>query len=262
MRTGVLFCTVVGAVAAAVVAACGTEPFFECGFDNDASPGIQGTLAKAEGDGAVAAGGAEVELRVSLEDVDEETLCDIPINWTPAANSGSVTPSQSLTLPSGLASALWTLGTTPGTQTVTATVDGAVPALSVTFTATVTAPTPTHPLAEIGAYNGTSDPGVTVTMQTPYDGTRTFGPLGANTQEEASLQVEVGVAFQITATVGAQSGSVTCVTTSAIIPDPGNPDNTGNALVAVFTDGGVLLTCNGGWVAAAASPVKAGARPR
>jgi hypothetical protein len=68
-----------------------------------------------------------------------------------------------------------------------------------------------------------------------------------------SLHVEVGVAFQITAVVGTQSGSITCTTLPTIMANSSDPVNTGNALVAVFTDGGVSLSCNGAWAAAAPS---------
>jgi hypothetical protein len=255
MRTGVLICTMLGVAATVGVVACGTEPIFGCGFDNDASPGVQGQLAMVSGDGAVGEAGDEVTLTVHLEDVDGEDLCDTPITWTPSANSGTVLPAQVATGEPGNAETVWTLGGTPGTQTVTATVDAAVPPQSVTFTATVTAGS-SHPKAQISAYNGTPTAGVTVQMQTPYDGQQAFGPLAQNTQESDSLQVEAGVVFQIAATVGAQTASITCTTTPAIIPDPSDPVNTGNASVAVFTDGVVFLTCNGAWVSVAASRVR------
>jgi len=256
MRTGVLFCTVLGLAIAglAAVSACGTEPFLGCDFDNDASAGVQGTLEKLHGDGGTVEAGAQVELAVYLGDVEGEDLCEKSITWTAAANSGTVSPVQSVTGDSGVAGTVWTPGPTPGTQTVTASVDAADPPLSVTFTATVTAGP--HPRAQISAYNGTSTPGVTVTMQTPFDGQQVFGPLALNTEASDSLHVEVGVAFQITAVVGAQSGSITCTTLPAIIPNASDPVNTGNALVAVFTDGGVALTCNGAWASVARSEAR------
>jgi hypothetical protein len=255
MRTGILVCTMLGVAATAGVVACGTEstPFdVGCGFDNDASPGVQGELAKVSGDGAVGEAGDTVRLTVHLVGIDGESLCFTDITWTPAANSGTVIPAQVATYESGNAETVWTLGETPGTQTVTATVDAAVPALSVTFTATVTGGGGSHPKAQISAYNGTLTPGVIVTMQTPYDGEQTFGPLAPSTQESDSLQVEVGQPFQITAVVGAQSVSVTCITGPAIIPDSSDPVNTGHASVAVFTNAGVFLTCNGAWMSVGA----------
>jgi hypothetical protein len=263
MRTRVLFCTAVGLGLAGLAGllGCGAEEFFGCDFDNDASPGVQGTLEKVAGDGGTAVAGVPVELAVYVADIDGETLCETGVTWAAAANSGTVDPAQSATGDSGVASTIWTPGPTPGTQTVTATVTTADPPLSVTFTATVTAGVGgSHPKAQIGAYNGTSTPGVTVTMQTPYDGQQSFGPLAQNVQASDSLQVEVGVAFQITVTVGAQSGSITCTTLPAIIPNSNDPVNTGNALVAVFTDGGVFLTCNGAWASVAAGARSTGPR--
>jgi hypothetical protein len=143
----------------------------------------------------------------------------------------------------------WTLGPAGMAQAVTVSEPSGS---SVTFTATATPPAGSHPKAEISAYNGTLTPGVIVTMQTPYDGEQTFGPLAPSTQDSDSLQVEVGQAFQITAVVGAQSGSVTCTTGPAIIPDSSDPVNTGHAMVAVFTNAGVFLTCNGAWMSVGA----------
>lgn len=107
-----------------------------------------------------------------------------------------------------------------------------------------------HPKAEIRAYNGTSS-AVTVTLQTPYDGQQTLGPISPNTVVSDSMQVEVGDQFMISSTVGGHTGSVTCTTTAAIIPDPNDPVNTGNASVSVFTGMTVnpTLTCyDGGWL--------------
>ncbi len=105
-----------------------------------------------------------------------------------------------------------------------------------------------NPLAEITAYNGTQTTGVTVAMQTPYDGPKAFGPLGASGQDSDSLQVTVGAQFQITATVGAKTGSATCTTTAGIIPVVNDPQ-TGNALAAVFMDvnNNVTVMCSGNW---------------
>ena len=108
-------------------------------------------------------------------------------------------------------------------------------------------PSGSHPKAEIRAYNGTLASGVTVTLQTPYDGTQTLGPIGANVQVADSLQVEVGAQFIMSSTIGGKTGSVTCTTTAGIISDPADTVTTGNALVTLFTDvaGTPILSCNG-----------------
>ena len=94
MRTGVLFCTVLGIAATAGVVACGTEEFFGCGFDNDASPGVQGAVTKVAGDGVSGQAGEDVVLAVELTDIDGESLCESNVTWTAAANSGVVTPGR------------------------------------------------------------------------------------------------------------------------------------------------------------------------
>lgn len=107
-----------------------------------------------------------------------------------------------------------------------------------------------HPKAEIRAYNGTLGGGVSVSLLTPYDGTQTLGPIGASVIVSDSMQVEVGVPFIMSSTIGTKTGSVTCTTTASIIPDPLDTVTTGNAMVAVFTDGSgtPTLSCIGsGW---------------
>ncbi len=215
----------------------------ECSVDGDASAGVQGSLTKAAGDGQTAATGTVVAVRIKLAALDGSSLCEKAITW--AAANGSV-QGQATTNSEGEATADWTLGA-PGPQSLTATITNSIPVLSVTFTATATGEA--HPIAQISAYNGTSMPGVTVSMVTPFNGTVSFGPLGQNTQSSQSLQVEAGVDFVIEATVGTLSGSTTCTTTAAIVPDPSDPLNTGSALVAVFIgeSAEVTLTCNGAW---------------
>jgi hypothetical protein len=237
--------------AAAVLAACSASDFYGlgaggCDVDGDASAGIQGSLTKQAGDGQTAAPGSVLSVRVRLVAVNGGALCEKPVIWTTGAGSGSV-QGQATTGSNGDATASWTLGANPGTQSLTATIGNSVPTLSVTFTATATGEA--HPVAEISAYNGTTTTGVLVTMTTPFNGAVTFGPLGLNVQSIQSLQVEAGVAFEIEATVGTLTGSTTCTTTAAIIPDPNDPTNTGSALVGVFIgeSAEVMLTCNGAW---------------
>jgi hypothetical protein len=238
-------------------AACTASDFYgvaepDCEVDDDASAGIQGALTKTGGDNQTVAAGGTIAVSVNLVDVLPEALCHKTIQWTVTSGGGSVHASPDTTDIDGNASAVWTTGNGSSVQTLTATVKNSDPTLTVTFTANVTGTTGggNHPVAEIGAYNGTSTAGVTFAMQTPYDGTHNYGPLGTNVEETAQLQVEVGAQFHITAHVGALSGTVTCTADQSIIPDPNDPNNTGSALVAVFEGeiaGTLALTCNGGW---------------
>jgi hypothetical protein len=125
-------------------------------------------------------------------------------------------------------------------------VDDLDPADTLVFTATATPPAGTHPLAQISVYNGTLTGGMTASVATPYEGPVAYGPMGASQMDSDSLQVEVGVVFTITATLGTASVSKSCTTTAGIIPVPGNTA-TGSALAGVFEDGGLIITCNGNW---------------
>ena len=59
----------------------------------------------------------------------------VTVNWVVTAGGGEVVPPFSPTDANGVAGAIWSLGDTPGSQTVTATVDGATGS-PLTFTAT------------------------------------------------------------------------------------------------------------------------------
>jgi hypothetical protein len=217
-----------------------------CDVDGDASAGVQGTLSKDAGDGETHVAGTPITVRVKLLAVDGTALCSKGIEWTAGAGSGTVNGAAT-TNDNGLGTASWTLGPA-GPQTLTATILNSDPVLSVTFTATATG-TVTHPIANIRAYNGTSSSDVSVTMETPFNGQQSFGPIAPNTYVAKDLQVEIATEFAITATVGTKTGSTTCSTVAAIIPDPGDPQNTGIALAGVFTGetGEVVVTCNGAW---------------
>lgn len=163
------------------------------------------------------------------------------LTWQVAGGGTVAQPTTTSDANTGLSQNSWTLGTV-GAQSVTVSEPGGS---SVVFTATATPPG-AHPKAEIRVYNVPTNPAVTVSLQTPFDGLKTLliAP-GASVGD--SLQVEVGVRFMISSTVGAQTATVTCTTIAAIIPVPGDPF-TGNALVAVsFVAGTLTLSCSGGW---------------
>jgi plastocyanin len=72
----------------------------------------------------------------------------VTVIWSTAAPGGTLTPTSAVTDANGVASSIWTLGTTPGTQTATATVAGATGS-PVTFTATAAEPVPTPTAASV-----------------------------------------------------------------------------------------------------------------
>ncbi len=206
-------------------------------------------LAIVSGDGQTAPSASAVSapLVVKFVDASDNPGPATTLTWLA---SGGGAPGQATTTSNGgtgLSQNSWTLGLSGTAQTLTVSEPGGS---SVVFTATATPVGPSHPRAEIRGYNGTLTNGVTLSLQTPYDGLQTLGPLAPNTVVTDSLQVESGVAFTISSTIGGKTGSVVCTTTAAIIPSPADTVNTGNALVAVFTDqtGTPVLSCNGnGW---------------
>ncbi|HET7462952.1 MAG TPA: Ig-like domain-containing protein [Longimicrobium sp.] len=88
-------------------------------------------LARTAGDGQTTGAGTTLTVTVRATGAGGG-VGDLPIRWQVGSGGGSVTPAAGRTLASGDASAQWTLGSAPGTQTLTASAG----ALSVTFTAT------------------------------------------------------------------------------------------------------------------------------
>ncbi|MGI8497783.1 MAG: CHRD domain-containing protein [Gemmatimonadaceae bacterium] len=70
-------------------------------------------------------------LAVKVTDSGGTPVSGITVTWAVTAGGGTVTPTTSVTNASGIARTAWTLGQTPGANTVTATVSGITPA---TFT--------------------------------------------------------------------------------------------------------------------------------
>lgn len=230
-----------------------TSPPQAVTFNAEAVPGLI-TVASGGDQSAPAGTALSNPLEVVLT-VNDNRVPQFPLTWT-TADGGSLERATTITDGDGVAQNRWTLGPTVGDQTVTVSVPGGI---SADLTATATPASGSHPKALISAYNGTSSE-VTVTMQTPFDGQQVFGPIAPSTQVSDSLQVEPQVVFDIAATLGAVTGSVTCTTTAAIVPNPSDPANTGSALVSVFTNGtgGLTLSCFGGWVGL----LRATARPQ
>lgn len=220
---------------------------------DDPSPGTQGTIEIAAGNGQTAPASTALPTAIAARVVGTsgKAIAGVPVHWIVASGGGSVPNTYTSTtavtaLNDAVATVQWTLGPAAGPQTLLATVDDLDPADTLVFTATATGGGGAHPLAEISVYNGTSSGGMTATVATPYQGNVSYGPMGASQMDSDSLQVEVGVVFTITATLGAASVTQSCTTTAGIVPVPGNA-STGSALAGVFQDGGLIITCNGNW---------------
>ncbi|HEY7027170.1 MAG TPA: hypothetical protein VH438_06165 [Gemmatimonadales bacterium] len=169
----------------------------------------------------------------------------VQLNWRITAGGSTLATYATFTDANGLSQNIWHLASA-GLQQVSVSLEPQFGGTGVFFTATGAYP---HPKAEIRAYNGTDTPGITVSVQTPYDGIRSLGPIAPGFSFPDSVQVELGAQFTISSTIGGQTGTVTCTTTTAIIPVPGDP-MTGNAIVTVVLGAGgqPILNCGTqGW---------------
>ena len=75
-------------------------------------------------------------LAVVVTDKDGKTISGARVDWDVGAGSGTASPTRSTADSRGVATTVWTLGTTAGTARLTAQVNGVTP---VVFTATVIA---------------------------------------------------------------------------------------------------------------------------
>jgi hypothetical protein len=166
------------------------------------------------------------------------------LNWRVTNGGGTLTDNATFTDALGLSQNTWHIES-GGLQQVSVTPQSlSFGGIGVIFTATGALP---YSKAEIRAYNGTDTPGITVSVLTPYDGTRTLGPIAPGFSFPDSVQVVVGVEFYISSTIAGHTGTKICTTTSEIIPVPGDP-LTGNAIVTVSLVGSQpTLGCSGGW---------------
>ena len=156
----------------ALVVAAAAVPLAESGCSsgdggtNPAAPVIQ-KAASASGDGQTAQVSTALPnpLRVVV------TLSGVPqagdsVTWAAAGVGASVTPRKSATDASGIATTTWTLGSTAGQQTATATLAGATGS-PVSFTATASA-APVPLIAKTATASGDGQTGgVTTTLANP-----------------------------------------------------------------------------------------------
>ncbi|HEY7026169.1 MAG TPA: Ig-like domain-containing protein [Gemmatimonadales bacterium] len=115
-----------------------------CECDDSGSTGstaTPSTMTAIGGDNQTAPGGSALQpVIVEVLDASENPLSGIDVEWT--TDGGTVDPTTSTTDASGHAQTVWTLPTTPGSYTATASISN--PVLTTSFTAEATAPcTPT-----------------------------------------------------------------------------------------------------------------------
>jgi hypothetical protein len=103
-------------------------------FNHVANAGNVSSVVKISGDGQSVAAGSTITVVVEVRDASNNPIANQPVNWLVGEGAGSVTPPTSNTNAQGQASAQWTLGASPGTNTLNVVAGGA----TATFTATGT----------------------------------------------------------------------------------------------------------------------------
>jgi alpha-tubulin suppressor-like RCC1 family protein len=95
-------------------------------FTATANPGPVTALTKVTGDGQLWNAGSALPVapRVKVADAFGNGVSGVSVTFTPAAGSGSVGAATVSTNASGFAQTSWTLGATPGAQTLTAAASG------------------------------------------------------------------------------------------------------------------------------------------
>jgi hypothetical protein len=172
-----------------------------CGGDGPSAPAPtpQSLAPSGSGQTGVVGQALAAPLAVVVTGSNGQPFAGATVTWQVASGGGSVSAASSQTGADGRATVTWTLGTTPGAQSVTAAVQGIAPA---TFTATAMA----GPAAElvlgpatptIDALQGTVQ--LTVRVEDQYGNT-----VGGSAAAWSSAQPAI-------ATVNAQTGVVTGV---------------------------------------------------
>jgi plastocyanin len=206
-------------VLAAGIASCG-------GDSSSSAPQAaiqQAPSASGDAQTGTVAGPLASPLRV-LVTMGGNPLAGETVAWSTVGAGASMSPAQSVTDASGIASSTWTLGQVAGSQSATASSSGAAGS-PVTFTATATAGTPTQlvkvagdsqvgvpgsklsiPVAvKAGDAYGNSVAGIGVSWAVT-SGPATVSPANANTGANGA---------QATVQLGASAGAVVVTATSA-----------------------------------------------
>ncbi len=107
------------------------------------------TLTVVSGSGQTAPAGFQVaqDLVVKVADANGNGVGGVAVTWLPDAGSGTASPQNSTTDPTGFASTRWTLGSTAGNDSLTAVVSGLTP---VRFGATASADVPSKIVLQSG----------------------------------------------------------------------------------------------------------------
>ncbi len=201
-------------------------------FTHTAIPANPTVLVKISGDNQTAPGGFEVaqDLKVRLEDENENGIGGRSISWVVSSGSGSVSPTSTTTDANGFATTRWTLPAAVGTYTngVSAVFSGLDP---VPFTATATADEPTT-IELVSGNNqsgavGTAVPNPLVVRVTDASGIPvenvgvSWTAEGGGSVSEANTPTNASGLAQVTRTLGVLPGPYT--TTAAVDGLSGSP---------------------------------------
>lgn len=206
--------TVLLSAAAILTIGCSSEP-------TSTPPGEMAiALAPtASGDGQSGTVGAVLggNLRV-LVTRDGLPASGVSVNWAAGAGSGTVAPAVATTDGAGIALAIWTMPTTSGSMSATATLSGAEGS-PVAFTAQATAgPATSFELLagddQVVAPGGTTDEPLTVVLRDTYGNGVTGSTVswtvysGTATLSESSVPTGAGGTASVYVTAGASPGPV------------------------------------------------------
>jgi hypothetical protein len=205
---------VLGLTSTILVAACG-------GGGADTQPDDVETVSKTAGDGQEGVVGQLLPDPLSVTvTLDGAAAAGVTVNWS--TSGGSLLPTSVETDENGLARTLWTLGTTSGAQTATATVSGATGS-PVTFSATAQAAVATV-LEEAGGNGQTGEINSQLAEPVQARVTDEFGNAAANvpvnwTATGAAVSVptvpsDAAGVSQVAVTLGSTAGPITIIATS------------------------------------------------
>jgi hypothetical protein len=133
LRMGLVVAVLVGGVVA-------------CNNDTDVTT-LPEALTIVAGNAQTDTAGATLADTLKVQVTNRTTLTPVSgrvVSWAVVSGGGSVNPTSSTTNANGIATTVWTLGTTLGTQMVTASVPSRPGIPADTFTATATASVTHH----------------------------------------------------------------------------------------------------------------------
>jgi len=212
-----------------VTATVGTLPAVT--FNAVATAQAASTIAKVAGDAQTAAAGANVAVAPSVKVTDKfgNPVAGVLTTFSVASGGGSVTGAAANTDANGVATVgSWRLGTTVGTNTLTATASGLTP---VTFTATSAA----------GAVTQVKITNTAPTLSIGQTFTLTAQALDANNNRVTNATITFTSDNTAVATVGSASGLVTAVSAgTATITASSNGINATQAVSVIGNPGATV----------------------